>query len=97
MEWGGVFLLFNSGNAFGKCESNRWNPNDMSSLKLLKISLQICIVFANLMMAVKIDSQNEENTNMLCSWCKKKTFRFSISQQNTSNMFNAPCVMEQLH
>ena len=52
MEWGGVYLLFDSGNAFGNCESNRWNPNAMSSLKLLKISLQIYIVFANLMMAV---------------------------------------------
>ena len=52
MEWGGVYLFFDSGNAFGKCELNRWNPNAMSSLKLLKISLQIYIVFANLMMAV---------------------------------------------
>ena len=52
MEWDGVCLLFNPGSAFGRCKSIWWNPNVMSSLKLLKISLQIYNVFANLMMVV---------------------------------------------
>ena len=85
MEWDGVCLLFNPGSAFGRCKSIWWNPNVMSSLKLLKISLQIYNVFANL--------REHEHVVLLM----QKKFRFLISQQNRPSMFDAPCVMEQLH